>query len=194
MIDEPELIERYMSGTTEGVMALLKAQLEIGVDGILGAEDWCFGKAPLFSPQMFRRFMALHLKRIVQECHRSGVPYIKHLDGNTTVLLDILVDEVGIDGLHSIEPAAGMNIGWVKKRYGDRITLLGNIDCGHVLTFGSEQKVTEEVKKILRVASLGGGHVFSSSNSIHSGVTPKTFWTMFNAVREFGRYPIYIPD
>ena len=100
MVDEPALAERYLEATTEGVMSLLRPQLEMGVDGILGAEDWCFGKAPLMSPEMFRRFLAPHLRRIAEECHRRGVPFIKHLDGNTTVLLDILVDEVGIDGLN----------------------------------------------------------------------------------------------
>jgi hypothetical protein len=192
MIDEPKLVERYLEATTEGVLTLLRAQLAMGVDGILGAEDWCFGKAPLVSPEMFRRFMAPHLKRIAEECHRSGVPFIKHLDGNTTVLLDTLVHEVRIDGLHSIEPPAGMDIAWVKKKYGKRITLLGNIDCAHLLTFGSRQEIVEAVKDILRKASPGGGHVFSSSNSIHSGVSPQTFWTMMDAVREFGTYPIRV--
>jgi hypothetical protein len=194
MVDEPQLVERYMAAATEGEMTLLRAQLEMGVDGVLGAEDWCFGGGPLFSPDMFRRFLAPHLKRIADECHRRGLPYLKHLDGNTKVLLDILVDEVGIDGLHSIEPPAGMDIGWVKGKYGDRITLLGNIDCAHLLSFGTKEEVIEGVKSILRVASPGGGHVFSSSNSIHSGVSPETFWTMVNAVKELGRYPISIPD
>jgi uroporphyrinogen decarboxylase len=108
-----------MAATTEGVLTILRTELDLGVDGILGAEDWCFGKGPLVSPSMFRRYMAPHLKRIVDECHARGVPFVKHLDGNTTVLLDILVDEVGIDGLHSIEPPAGMDIAWVKKKYGD---------------------------------------------------------------------------
>jgi hypothetical protein len=194
MVDEPRLVERYMAATTEGMMTILRAQLELGVDGILGAEDWCFGRGPLVSPEMFRRFMAPHLRRIVEECHAHGVPYLKHLDGNTRVLLDILVDEVGIDGLHSIEPPAGMDIAWVKKTYGDRITLLGNIDCAHLLTFGTPEAVVEAVKEILRVASPGGGHVFASSNSIHSGVSPETFQTMVRAVRELGTYPISIPD
>ncbi|TKJ47070.1 hypothetical protein CEE34_05710 [Candidatus Aerophobetes bacterium Ae_b3a] len=194
MVDEPRLAERYMETTTEGVMPLLKAQLEMGVDGILGAMDWCYGGGPLFSPEMFKRFMVPYLKRMVDECHRYGVPYVKHLDGNTTVLLDMLVYEVGIDGLHSIEPPAGMDIGWIKKKYGDRITILGNIDCAHLLTFGSREEVIEGVKKIIKVASAGGGHIFSSSNSIHSGVSPDTFWTMIKAVREFGKYPISIPD
>lgn len=41
-------------------------------------------------------------------------------------------------------------------------------------------------------ASPGGGHIFSSSNSIHSGVSPDIFWTMIKAVREFGKYPLSI--
>ena len=164
----------------------------MGVDGILGAVDWCFGKAPLFSPDMFLRFMVPHLKRIVDTCHEHGVPYIKHLDGHTTQHLDLLINEVGIDGLHSIEPAAGMDIGVLKKKYGDRVVLLGNIDCGHLLTFGSEEEVVEQVKNILRVASPGGGHVFASSNSIHSGVSPDIFWAMINAVKKYGTYPISI--
>jgi hypothetical protein len=190
MVDEPSIVERYMTSTTDGVMPILRAQLEMGVDGILGAVDWCHAGGPLFSPGMFRKFMAPSLKRIVDECHRYGVPYIKHLDGNTTVHLDILIDEIGIDGLHSIEPAAGMDIEWVKKKYGDRITLLGNIDCGNLLTFGTDEEVVDAVKSIIRAASPGGGHIFSSSNSIHSGVSPDTFIVMMNAVREFGRYPI----
>jgi hypothetical protein len=194
MIDEPKLVERYMEATTEGVMPLLRAQLEMGVDGILGAMDWCHKEGPISSPKTFRRFMVPHLKRIVDECHRYDVPFIKHLDGNTTELLDMLVYEVGIDGLHSIEPAAGMDIGWVKKKYGDKITLLGNIDCARLLTFGTREEVIEQVKRIIKAASPGGGHVFSSSNSIHSGVSPDTFWTMIKAVRKFGKYPISIPD
>jgi uroporphyrinogen decarboxylase len=83
-----------------------------------------------------------------------------------------------------------MDIGWVKKHYGDRITRLGNIDCGHLLTFGTKQEVEQSVRDIIRVASPGGGHVFSSSNSIHSGVSPETFWAMIDAVKRYGTYPI----
>jgi uroporphyrinogen decarboxylase len=85
-----------------------------------------------------------------------------------------------------------MDIGWVKRKYGSRITLLGNIDCANLLSFGSRREIVEAVKDILRKASPGGGHVFSSSNSIHSGVSPQTFWTMMDAVREFGTYPIRV--
>ena len=48
--------------------------------------------------------------------------------------LDILVD-MGIDCLNPIEPAAGMNLGEVKRKYGKQISLWGNVDCAELLTF-----------------------------------------------------------
>ena len=51
---EPELVDRFFAATTEGMLPILKAQLDMGVDGVLGATDWCFKSGPIMSPQMFR--------------------------------------------------------------------------------------------------------------------------------------------
>ena len=185
-----ELVSRFMEVTTAGTIELLRAQLKIGVDGIMGTNDWCYKSGSLMSPNHFRKYLAPYLKRIVDECHGAGVPYVKHLDGNTMPIIDILVNEVGIDGLHSIEPTAGMDIGWVKKTYGEKIVLLGNIDCGNTLILGSKDDVMNETKDILRVAAPGGGFIFASSNCIHSAVNMKNFQTMLDVVKEYGNYPI----
>jgi hypothetical protein len=190
MRTEPRLVSRYMEITTEGGLAFVRAQIQAGVDAILGGNDWCFKTGPMFSLADFRRFFVPHLKRIVDECHAHGVPYIKHLDGNTTTLLDSLVEEVGIDGYHAIEPAAGMDIVALKQQYGKRITLLGNLDCGDLLTRGTPEQVTEQARLILCQVSPGGGHVFGSSNSIHDAVRLENLLAMLDAAHEYGRYPI----
>lgn len=190
MLTEPELIEQYMAVTTEGALALVDAQLDLGVDGILGGNDWCFKSGSMFSVAAFRRFFVPHLRRIVEACHRRGVPYVKHLDGNTMALLPALVDEVGVDGYHGIEPAAGMDVVALKRQYGDRLTLLGNLDCGELLSRGSEEEIRAQVRRIIQHVSPGGGHVFGSSNSIHDGVPLANLYAMLQAVREFGVYPI----
>jgi len=190
MASEPELIDRFMEVTTEGVIRVLQAQLDLGVDGICGANDWCYNKGPMISPRMFRRFVVPHLKRIVDECHQHGVPFVKHLDGNTKLHLPILVDEVGIDAYHSIEPSAGMEIGWVKKEFGDRLTVIGNIDCGGVMVNGTPETIRQQVREIIRVASLGGGHIFATSNAMTDDTPVENMWAMFRAVEEFGQYPI----
>ncbi len=192
MATEPELVHRYMEITTEGALSFVRAQIEAGVDGILGGNDWCFNTGPMFSPDFFSRFFVPHLRRIVEECHAHGIPYIKHLDGNTTALLDSLVDEVGIDAYHGIEPPAGMEIVQLKQKYGDKIALMGNLDCGELLTNGTPEEITTEVMRIIRHVSPGGGHIFGSSNSIHDAVPIENLYAMLDAVHQFGQYPIQV--
>jgi uroporphyrinogen decarboxylase len=122
-----------------------------------------------------------------------GVPFIKHCDGYTWPILEQMVS-TGVDCINPMEPAAGMDIGEVKKAFGDRVALMGNIDCSHLLSFGTPEEVREAVKECIRAASPGGGHILSSSNIIHDGVAPENFTAMLEAAREFGRYPINVPD
>lgn len=190
MIAEKDLIRRYMEVTTEGALTFVKAQLEAGVDGIIGGNDWCFKSGPMFSPASFREFFVPHLKRIVELCHDYGVPYIKHLDGNTEKLLGLLVEEVGIDGHHPLEPAAGMDIAHMKQIYGDRITLIGNLDCGELLSNGTPREVAAKAREIISQVSPGGGHIFSSSNSIHDAVKLENLYAMLDTVKSYGTYPI----
>jgi uroporphyrinogen-III decarboxylase len=192
MITEPELIQRYMEVTTEGALRFVRAQLEAGVDGIIGGNDWCFKSGPMFSPANFRKFFVPCMRKIVDLCHSWGVPYIKHLDGNTTKLLPMLVSEVGIDAHHPLEPSAGMDIFALKKQYGDQITLCGNLECGELLSNGSPEQVVEQARRLIRDVAPGGGYIFSSSNSIHDQVKLENLYAMLDTVKSSGRYPIQL--
>ena len=118
-----------------------------------------------------------------------GAYVIKHSDGNLWPILDMIV-ETGIDGINPIEPAAGMDIGEVKARYGDRVAVIGNIDCGALLSWGTQDEVREAVRRCIAVAAPGGGHILSSSDSIHSSVKPENYLTMVEAGKEYGVYPL----
>lgn len=190
MVSEPNLVERYFEVTTAGLLPLLEAQLEMGVDGIMGANDWCFKNGPMMSPGMFRRFLAPHLKCLVETTHRWGRPFIKHLDGNTQALLPVLVDEIGIDAYHSIEPAAGMDIRTLKKSYGDTISLWGNLDCGNLLVNGTPAQILQTARSLIQEIAPGGGFVFSSSNAIHDAIPIENLKAMLETVHNFGIYPI----
>jgi hypothetical protein len=190
MILEPELVERYMQVTHKGALAMVKAELDLGVDGLIGGNDWCFKTGPMFSPRHFRRFFVPYLRQIANLCHDRSVIYIKHLDGNTLPLLVDLINGVNIDGYHPVEGAAGMDIIELKRQYGDRITLLGNLDCGELLANGSVEQITAEVIRIIQNVSPGGGHVFSSSNMIHQRIPLKNLYAMLDAVKKYGVYPV----
>ncbi|UCG54706.1 MAG: nucleoside 2-deoxyribosyltransferase, partial [Dehalococcoidia bacterium] len=119
-----------------------------------------------------------------------GIPCLKHTDGNIWKIMGMLI-ETGIDGIHPIDPGAGMDIGEVKQAYGNKICLIGNIDCGDLLTIGSGEEVRREVKKCIEKGGVGGGLICASSNSIHSNVKPENYLTMVKAIKEYGRYPLF---
>lgn len=185
---EPEIIDRYMEVTTQGVLTFLRAQLEMGVDGVIGTNDLAFRSGLMFSVRHFRRFIAPYLKAIVDECHRYGVPYIKHLDGNINKIIPILIDEIGVDGIHAIEPSAAMDIFELKAQYGEKTSFWGNLDCGSLLTEGDPHLVDAEAKKLIETMKPGGGYGFSSSNAIHRGVPIENFMAMRDALKKYGAY------
>ncbi len=112
---------------------------------------------------------------------------VKHTDGNVMAILDMIVD-TGIDALNPLEPAAHMDIEWVKERYGSRIALVGNIDCGYLLSQAPAEQVRRVTRETMRKAKPGGGFCLSSSNSIHSSVRPENYLAMIDTWRECRDY------
>lgn len=187
---EPELADRYFEATTAEMLELIDAQAEAGVDGFVGGVDIAHHITTMISPAMFRRFFFPYLRRITERCRAHSLPYFKHTDGNIENIEEELLLGCGVDGYHAIEPSAGMDIARLKRQYGEKITLLGNIDCGHLLTRGTKSEIVEAVRRCIREVAPGGGYVLSSSNSIHGDIPAENFLAMLEAAREFGQYPI----
>jgi len=190
MVLEPDLVRRYMAATTAGVLELIRAQAALGVDGFTGGNDWAFKTGPMFSVRALRGLIAPYLKQIVDEVHRLGLRYIKHLDGDIRSHLPVLVDEVGIDALHAIEPDANMDIFELKRRYAGRLALLGNLDCD-LLVRGTPAEIEEAVLRLMREVAPGGGYIFSTANSVLPDVPLANLTAMLEAARRYGRYPIH---
>jgi len=186
----PDLVERFLNAAMRHVLHELDVQAELGVDGFWGGVDWAYKGGPMFSPDHFRRVVLPHLRAITDRCHEHGLPYFKHTDGNLGPIEKPFLLESGVDGYHAIEPSAGMDIARLKRVYGAEITLLGNVDCGYTLTRGSREEILRETREVIRAVSPGGGHVLSSSNSIHSGVPVENYLWMLEVARRYGVYPI----
>ena len=161
---------------------------ELGVDMVIIGEDMADTRGPLINPKDFRNITFPFLMREIEEVRRAGTKVIVHSDGNTMPIFDDIVG-LGIDGYQAIEPDAGMDIAVLKERYGNRLCLLGNVDCGITLCYGSREQVEAEAKRIIDSAAGGGGLILGSSNSIHDGVKLENLLTMTKTAAEYGRYP-----
>jgi hypothetical protein len=189
LVQAPSLIERYLDVQLKTTLMLGEALLERGLDGLHGGYDWAANLGPIFSPRHFRKFVFPRLKQITDLCHRHGGVYVKHTDGNVNSLLEDMIQS-GVDAFQAIEPRAGMDIAAIKQQYGERLTLIGNVDCSTVLVSGPIEAVRAETEQVIRAAAPGGGFLLSTSNSVHPGVVPEYYLAMLETAREMGKYPL----
>lgn len=188
-IEAPDFVRELGALVIEYKLGVLRRALEAGADAVVAGDDYAWRGGPIMSPAHFREFISPHLRRLAELTHAAGRPFIKHTDGLIWPLMEDLLS-AGIDALHPLEPIAGMDIGEVKARCGERIALCGDIDCTALLPFAGAEQVEEAVKETIAKAAPGGGFVLSSSNSIHPGVRPENFRAMVEAARRWGTYPL----
>lgn len=156
------------------------------VDGFCLCSDYCFNDNPFLSPAMFDDFVAPYLKRLVAGYRELGFYVIKHTDGNIMPILDSLVS-ARPHALHSIDPQGKVDIAEVKKRVGDKVCLIGNVNCG-LLDTGTDQQVIDSAKYALQNGMPGGGYIFSTSNCIYTGMPLKRYELILDIWRKEGHY------
>ncbi|MHB1007354.1 MAG: uroporphyrinogen decarboxylase family protein [Chloroflexota bacterium] len=189
MADEPELVPAIFNKVGEIQYRVFENLLSFDSVGLIWhADDIAYKNQTMISPRMLRASLFPWYEKMNRVTHDAGKLAIYHSDG---ALHEVLGDIVacGFDGLNPLEPPT-MDINLVKKEYGSRISLLGNIDLGYTLTRGTPAEVREEVRQRIHDIGPGGGFALASSNSVPEYVPYANYTAMREATFEFGRYPI----
>ena len=189
LYEKPDFIRRVIERVTDFNLEVTKQMIDAGVDVFFGDGDYCEKKGPLVPVKFFKDVIFPNLQRQVEAVHKAGLKFIKHTDGNMNLIMPDLARIV--DGLHSLDPTAGMNIGDVKRTYGDKLVLMGNVAVDNLCT-RTPQDIIEETKSCLRDAAPGGGFILSSSNSWYASAKIENCQAMIDTGRRYGRYPIEI--
>jgi uroporphyrinogen decarboxylase len=182
----PSLVHQLARIVTDYTLDAVALGAELGADVISMDGDLAHETTMLMSPKHFREFIKPRYAEIVEFVHAKGLKIFKHTDGNHWKIMEDLI-EVGFDGIHPIQPQS-LNLAEVKREIGDRICLLGNIDCRETLVSKSTQEVEEEVIRAIQAAASGGGYILSSSNTIHPEVRAENYIAMVKATHKHGVY------
>lgn len=155
--------------------------LDRGADLILIADDIAFNSGPLLPEDSMKAlawpFYADMIRRI--KAHRD-VPVFLHTDGDIRRLIDKIV-ECGFDGIQSLQPSAGMDIVAVKRQYGDRLCLMGNLDLDRLMPFGSPDEISTEVRRLCREVGHDGGFILSTCNILIDAIPLENALAMYRA-------------
>jgi uroporphyrinogen decarboxylase len=188
LYDDRPLVERLLDMYVEWTEVVADHACGLGFDVFISTDDLAFKTAPFFSPRVFHELVLPRFRRVAR---RLTLPWVMHSDGNIVPFLDDVVS-VGIAAVHPMEKGA-VDIRAVKRDYGDRLCVLGNVDM-NLLAIGTAEEVVRETYELVRDVAPGGGYILTSGNSLSSYCKVENVLAMSGAVRQWGNYPIMVGD
>ncbi len=172
LYDKPAVI-RYLSAVyTEYTITHIRNLLRLKPDFLWVGDDLAYKQGPYISPNMWCDFFMPFYEQIAREI---TCPWIYHSDGNILPMLDYLIP-LGMKAIHPLEPGA-LDICSVKKRYGKKIVLVGNLDM-YTIQHGTRHEVERQVEWLYKKIGHDDGWILSSSNSIDRTAIPANVKSM----------------
>lgn len=167
---------------------IMKAFIDnFDVDAFFIGDDLAFNSGPFVSPRVFNEVFLPAYKRLSKMLHKRGVKLIFHSDGDIRPLLDGLIEVA--DMIHPWQLSANIDIAEIKQKYGDKITIAGNVPVADLI-HESKQKISEYIKYLLKNCAPGGGYMLSSGNSIVRQIPWDKYLTMLSTFWKYRDYPI----
>ncbi len=188
--DIAERPEQIKDNASRRIEAALERGAFFQKSGILDCfclcADYCINNGPFLSPAMFDEFVTPYLADLIKGYREMGFYVIKHSDGNIMPILNSIVS-ANPHALHSIDPQGGVDIAEVKKLVGDRVCLIGNVNCG-LMDTGTDEDVIESARYALKNGMPGGGYIFSTSNTVYTGMRLERYEMILDVWRKEGNY------
>lgn len=184
MLLAPEAAHDHFAFATRRAGDWIECYLALDID-LIGIGGDFAGNRPLISPENYRLFIVPELRGLSDRIHRAGKYAINASDGNLWSVMDDFLIRSGADGYLEIDSHAGMSLSRLKAEYGGRVTFLGDLDCGNLLSFGTKGEIRDAVRDCLDAGRGGGGHVFTASNAITDSVSVANYLAAVNAYRDY---------
>lgn len=151
------------------------------------ADDVAFKENTFISPKLYEKYFVPRLKILTDYAHQFDIVTFMHSDGDITPFMPLII-QAGFDGIECLEVAAGVDIFELKERYGNKITLMGNLDVSYLLPYGTVQQVQDQTKKLLLKLKKNGRYIFCPCADIHKEVNYENLKAIKPILEEYGSY------
>jgi hypothetical protein len=182
MLLEPPIAREHFRLATARALKVIDDYAKLRID-LIGIGGDFAGTRLLISPDSYRQFIVPEVCACAHRVRATGARSVNASDGDLWPVIDDFLLGCEVDAYLEIDLGAGMDLRRLKQRHGKRITFLGNMDCGRILSFASPEEVARVTLDILEAGRGEGGHIFTASNAITASVPPANYLAMVNAYR-----------
>ncbi len=142
------------------------------------------------SPDIFRELALPVLKHTTERAFEMGIPTHVHSCGPETELVKMAAEETKLTVIDPLEipPMGDSDLADIKKKYGDKIILKGNLHTTDVMLEGTPQDVINASKKAIDDAASGGGFILSTGDQCGRDTPDENLTAMVDTARSYGKY------
>jgi len=173
---DPELMREMASHWEHYTLEIIRDAVETlkdRIDFVFWWEDLAEKHGPNISPKIYKEFFLPHYKNVTALLKKNGIDRIMmDSDGNTNALLDMVI-EAGITGHWPLEANSGMDALTLRKKYGERLFLAGNLDKRELMKGGEAMRI--EVSSKLPTLKESGGYIPTMDHGVPSEFSLKNF-------------------
>ncbi len=142
------------------------------------------------SPEIFEQWTLPAIKQAIEFCTELGIPTHVHSCGPEAPLVKIFAEQTGLTVIDPLEipPMGDCNLAELKRLYGDRIVLKGNLHTTEVMLRGSVDDVRAAARKAIDDAAAGGRFILSTGDQCGRDTPDANIHALVDTARTYGRY------
>ena len=142
------------------------------------------------TPEILRKLALPAVKRGVEIAHKAGIPTHVHSCGPEKELVKMMAEETHLTVIDPLEtpPMGDCDLAEVKRRYGDRLVLKGNLHTTDVMLKGTPEAVARASRKAIDDAAEGGRFILSTGDQCGRDTPDENLRVMIRTARTYGKY------
>ena len=116
--------------------------------------------------EMFRELALPLIKNITRLCKQARIPTHLHCCGPETAVVRMCAEETDLDVIDPLEirPMGDCDLGEIKRLYGDRLVLKGNLHTTKTMLMGTTEDVRRESLRAIEAAGESVGFILSTGD------------------------------
>lgn len=185
--DSPDAVVERCERQREATVTRARAILDLKPDLILiGASGHMINNPE----HIFRKLSLRTLQEVTALAKAAGVATQVHCCGPEYNLVKIAAEETDLCNVNPLEPPpmGDCDLGLIKKQFGHKISLMGNLHTTDVMLRGTVDDVEEASKAAIDAAAAGGGFILSTGDQCGRDTPDENIFAMVEAARAYGAY------
>ena len=140
--------------------------------------------------QSLRELCLPALAQVTAVARRHGIPSQMHCCGPSRKVVEICAERTDLCSINPLErpPLGDCDMAEIKRLYGQKISLMGNVPTVDLMLFGTPADVERDAKWLIDVCAPGGGFILSTGDQCGRDTPEENLRALIETAENYGRY------